>query len=162
VRDGANVIVFRTFDKIHGLAGLPIGYVLGPRVLATALRKQGAGNAESLGRLNLVAASAALQDTSQVERTRNAIAHERANWHSVLRELELEHTDSTANFIFFNAGLPQATLAAAMLSKGVDIGRAHPPYTNWARITIGLPEENQYVQAVLKDVLGPGSRRRIR
>jgi aspartate/methionine/tyrosine aminotransferase len=30
VRDGANVIVFRTFDKIHALAGLPIGYMLAP------------------------------------------------------------------------------------------------------------------------------------
>jgi histidinol-phosphate aminotransferase len=30
VGDGANVMVFRTFDKIHGLAGLPIGYVLAP------------------------------------------------------------------------------------------------------------------------------------
>jgi histidinol-phosphate aminotransferase len=153
VRDGANVIVFRTFDKIHGLAGLPIGYVLAPKALATALRKQGAGSAESLGRLNMAAASAALQDTAQVERTRNAVARERANWHSVLRDLKLEHTDSAANFVFFNAGTPQTTLAAAMLSRGVDIGRAHPPYTNWARITVGLPEENQRVQAVLREVL---------
>ncbi|WP_260736451.1 aminotransferase class I/II-fold pyridoxal phosphate-dependent enzyme [Tunturiibacter lichenicola] len=55
VRDGANVIVFRTFDKIHGLAGLPIGYALVPRSLAGALRKQGVGDAESLGRLNIAA-----------------------------------------------------------------------------------------------------------
>jgi histidinol-phosphate aminotransferase len=52
VREGANIMVFRTFDKIHGLAGLPIGYVLAPRGLAEALRQQGAGDAESLGRLN--------------------------------------------------------------------------------------------------------------
>jgi histidinol-phosphate aminotransferase len=58
VRDGANVMVFRTFDKIHALAGLPIGYVLAPRALADALRKQGAGDAEALGRLNIAAASA--------------------------------------------------------------------------------------------------------
>jgi histidinol-phosphate aminotransferase len=58
VREGANVVVFRTFDKIHGLAGMPIGYVLAPHWLADALRKEGAGDAEGLGRLNLVAASA--------------------------------------------------------------------------------------------------------
>ncbi len=46
VREGANVVVFRTFDKIHGLAGMPIGCVLAPRSLADALRKQGAGEAE--------------------------------------------------------------------------------------------------------------------
>jgi histidinol-phosphate aminotransferase len=62
VRSGANVIVFRTFDKIHALAGMPIGYLLAPRALAGDLRNQGAGDAASLGRLNIVAASAALRD----------------------------------------------------------------------------------------------------
>jgi histidinol-phosphate aminotransferase len=50
VREEANVVVFRTFDKIHGLAGMPIGYVLAPRSLADGLRKQGAGDPEGLGR----------------------------------------------------------------------------------------------------------------
>jgi histidinol-phosphate aminotransferase len=153
VRDGANVMVFRTFDKIHALAGLPIGYVLAPRALADALRKQGAGDAESLGRLNIVAASAALRDTAQVERTRKAVAHERNIWLSVLHDLKLQHSEPNANFIFFNARMPQPKLAAAMLSQGIDIGRAHPPYANWARITIGLPEENHHAQAALRHAL---------
>lgn len=153
VRDGANVMVFRTFDKIHALAGLPIGYVLAPRALADALRKQGAGDAESLGRLNIVAAAAALRDTTQVEQTRKAVAHERKLWLSVLHDLNLQHAEPNANFIFFNAGMPQAKLAAAMLSQGIDIGRAHPPYANWARITIGLPEENQRAQTALRHAL---------
>ena len=153
VREGANVAVFRTFDKIHGLAGLPIGYVLAPHWLAEALRKEGAGEAERLGRLNLVAASAALADTAQVVSTREAIAKERSLWLSVLRELHLPHTDSRANFVFFDAGRPQPILAAAMRERDVDIGRAHPPYTNWARITIGLPSENLRAQNALRTVL---------
>jgi histidinol-phosphate aminotransferase len=154
VRDGANVMVFRTFDKIHALAGLPIGYVLAPRALADALRKQGAGVAESLGQLNIVAASAALRDTAQLERTRQAVAHERMLWLSVLHDLKLQHTEPYANFVFFNAGMPQPKLAAAIVSQGIDIGRAHPPYASWARITIGLPEENQCAQAALRHTLG--------
>jgi len=150
VRDGANVMVFRTFDKIHALAGLPIGYVLAPRALADALREQGAGDAESLGRFNIIAASAALRDTAQVQRARKVIAHEREIWLAILRDLKLEHTEKEANFMFFNASIPQPKLAAAMLSRGIDIGRAHPPYANWARITIGLPEEKQSAQAALR------------
>jgi histidinol-phosphate aminotransferase len=153
VREGANVVVFRTFDKIHGLAGMPIGYVLAPRSLANALRQQGAGDAEGLGRLNLVAASAALADPAQVVSTREAVAKERSLWLSVLRELNLPHTDSRANFVFFDAGRPQPTVAAAMREQGVDIGRAHPPYTNWARITIGLPSENLRAQNALRTSL---------
>ena len=150
VREGANVVVFRTFDKIYGLAGMPIGCVLAPRSLADSLRKQGAGEAEGLGRLNLVAASAALADTAHVESTRRDTANERALWLSVLRELKLPHTDTHTNFVFFDTGQPQPVLAAAMRERGIDIGRAHAPYTNWARITIGLPPENLRAQNALR------------
>jgi histidinol-phosphate aminotransferase len=132
---------------------LPIGYVLAPRALAGTLRKQGADNAEVLGRLNIAAASAALSDTAQVARTRAVVARERAKWLSVLDELKLPHTDTHTNFIFFDAGRPQAALAAALRAQGIDIGRSHPPYINWARITIGLPEENLRAQAALRQVL---------
>jgi histidinol-phosphate aminotransferase len=91
-----------------------------------------------------------LRDTAQVERTRKAVARERKIWLSVLHDLKLQHTEPSANFVFFDAGMPQPKLAAAMLSQGIDIGRAHPPYANWARITIGLPEENQRAQAALR------------
>ena len=153
VREGANVVVFRTFDKIHGLAGMPIGYALAPRAMADELRKQGVGAAEDLGRLNLVGASAALADSAQVENTRKTVAKERELWLSLLSELKLPHTDAQANFVFFDAGRPQPILAAAMRERGVDIGRPHPPYTNWARITIGLPAENRLAQTALRAAL---------
>ncbi len=152
-RAGANVAVFRTFDKIQGLAGLPIGYVLAPKALAEALRRQGADDPESLGRLNLAAAQAALADTAQVTSTRDAVARERTLWLRTLDDLQLPHTASVANFVFFNAGRPQPQIAEAMLAQGINIGRAHPPFTNWARISIGLPEENRRAQAALRYVL---------
>lgn len=149
VREGANVLVFRTFDKIYGLAGLPIGYTLAPKPLADALRKEGIGDAESLGRLNIAAASAALADTAHVQQIRSIVAAERARWIDVLKQLNLEYTDSHASFIFFNARRPQTELAAAFRAHGIEIGRSFPPYTNWARITIGRPEENRSAQQVL-------------
>ena len=152
-REGANVLVFRTFDKIHGLAALPMGYTLAPRPIAEAVRKQGVGNAESLGRLNLAAASAALADTAYIRHTRSVIATERDKWNSVLDELNFSHTDSRANFIFFNAGRPQTEIAAAMRAANINIGRAFPPYTNWARITIGRPDENGIAQQRLREIL---------
>jgi histidinol-phosphate aminotransferase len=153
VREGANILVFRTFDKIHGLAGLPIGYTLTPAPIAAALRKQGAGDAESLGRLNIAAAGAALSDTAQVAHTREAVAHQREKWLAILRDLKLPHTAAQANFIFFDSGQPQPQLASKLRAHGIDIGRPHPPFTNWARITIGLPEENLRAQQALRQVL---------
>jgi len=158
VREGANVLVFRTFDKIHGLAGLPIGYALAPRPLAEALHKQGLGDAESLGRLNIAAASAALSDTAHVRQVRTSVAAERAKWVAVLDELKLRHTQSLASFIFFDAGRPQAEVATSLRDRGIDIGRTFPPYTNWARITIGRPEENRIVQQNLREIFQDRSR----
>jgi histidinol-phosphate aminotransferase len=100
-----------------------------------------------------VGASAALADTAQIENTRKAVAKERELWLSVLGELKLPHTDARANFVFFDAGRPQPILAAAMRERGVDIGRAHPPYASWARITIGLPDENRLAQTALRAAL---------
>jgi histidinol-phosphate aminotransferase len=59
-------------------------------------------------------------------------------------------TSMSKDFVFFDAGRPQPILAAAMREGGVDIGRPHPPYTNWARITIGLPSENLRAQNALR------------
>jgi histidinol-phosphate aminotransferase len=153
VREGANVLVFRTFDKIHGLAGMPIGYTLAPRALADALHKQGLGDAESLGRLNIAAASAALADRSHVLRVRDIVAEERNKWNTVLDGLRLTRTHSAADFIFFNTGRPQPEIAAALHNRGIEIGRQFPRYDTWARISIGLPAENQIVQQQIREVL---------
>ncbi|WP_204520243.1 pyridoxal phosphate-dependent aminotransferase [Silvibacterium dinghuense] len=150
VREGANVLVFRTFDKIHGLAGLPIGYTLAPASVVSALRQQGYGNAESLGRLNITAASAALGDTAHGARVRNIVSEERAKWTSFLDRQGRKRSDTVTNFVFFDAGLPQVELAAYLRKQGIEIGRTFPPYTNWARITIGLPEENRKAQGALE------------
>jgi histidinol-phosphate aminotransferase len=153
VREGADILVFRTFDKIHGLAGLPIGYSIVPRALGNALREQGVGNAESLGRLNIAAASAALADRAHVQQVRSAVAVERRKWAAVLDDLKLTSTDSQANFIFFNAGRPQELVAVAMRDRGVVIGRSFAPFTNWVRITIGRPEENRAAQEGLSAIV---------
>ncbi|MDE1178238.1 MAG: histidinol-phosphate transaminase [Edaphobacter sp.] len=153
VRDGANVLVFRTFDKIHGLAGLPIGYTLAPKKLAATLRGQGLGDAESLGRLNMAAASAALSDRDHTDRVRIAVASERQKWFLLLEELRIPHTQSVTNFVFFDTARPQVEVAARMKEQGVQVARAFSPYSNWVRVTIGTPTENEIARHALRQTL---------
>ena len=135
------------------------GEILRQPELAATLRKQGIGDAESLGRLNIAAASAALADTSHVRQIRSITIDERGKWISTLDELKLPHTNSHTNFIFFNSGHPQSEVAAAMRVRRVDIGRSFPPYSNWARITIGKVDENSFAQQQLRQVLNELSSR---
>jgi histidinol-phosphate aminotransferase len=105
VRVGENVMVFRTFSKIYGLAALQLGYAIAPTPLASALLKQGLGAAHTLNRLGVLAASAALRDTDFLDASRRKIAHERLRWHAALDSLKLRHSDSLGNCVFL-IGLP--------------------------------------------------------
>jgi histidinol-phosphate aminotransferase len=49
--------------------------------------------------------------------------------------------------------MPNAEFAAALLKEGVAIGHAFPPYDRWARISIGLPQENAIARAAVRKSL---------
>ncbi|MFC0242608.1 pyridoxal phosphate-dependent aminotransferase [Rhodopseudomonas telluris] len=150
---GARVVVFRTFAKLHGLAGLGFGYALAPPDLAAAMTQIGIGAYFNLNRLGLVAANASLQDRSFIETTRTRIARERETWHALFRQRAIRFTESHANFVFFDAQCPQRIIASELAARGIDIGRAHPPLENWVRISIGTAEENETARHAVAELL---------
>ena len=70
VRAGDDVLVLRTFSKLYGLAGLRVGYGVGPEAVVAAIRKVQRGY--DVGALAQVAALASLPDEGEVERRRVA------------------------------------------------------------------------------------------
>ncbi|CCE02321.1 histidinol-phosphate transaminase [Bradyrhizobium sp. STM 3809] len=155
LREGANVAVFRTFSKIHGLASLAIGYTLAPQPLAAALKQMGIGAFFGLSRLSLVAALASLGDRSYVDDVSVKVATEREAWHALLRARGRRFSASRANFVFFDCGRPHAEAAAALAARGIIIGRAQPGFATWLRISIGLPEENAVARQAVAELLPP-------
>jgi histidinol-phosphate aminotransferase len=153
VRAGQNVIVFRTFAKVYGLAGLDIGYGLVPAPIARTLSARGANNPHLFNRLAVAAAAASLKDADYVARVTRQVAGEREKWVQLFNELKVRHTPSSANFVFFETGLPHAQFSGAMLQEGVEIGHLFPPYDRWARVSLGLPQENAAAQAAVRTVL---------
>jgi histidinol-phosphate aminotransferase len=153
VRAGENVIVFRTFAKVYGLAGLDIGYGLVPVPVAKALGAQGLNNPHLFNRLAVAASAASLKDTGYVERITLLVAQEREKWFRLFRDMKLKFTPSSGNFVFFETGMPHADFAAALLKDGVAVGRAFPPYDRWVRISIGLPEENAVARTAVRKLL---------
>ncbi|PZU71537.1 MAG: aspartate aminotransferase [Brevundimonas sp.] len=149
VAQGLNLVVFRTFAKVYGLAGLQLGYALAPADLAGRLKAKGVGAPHSLDRLALAAGGAALADQDHVRSVVRRTAVERDLYHAWLDRLGWPRTASKANFVFFRAPRSQVEIASVLRDQGVDIGRAHPPLTDWTRISLGLPEENRRVRAVL-------------
>ena len=155
-RAGENVIVFRTFSKIHGLAALSFGYAVAPRPVADFLRSRGMGSAHDLNRLSIAAASGSLKDPSHVTSIRRVVANERTKWHKELDSLGLRHTASVSNFVFFDARRPYAEIAGNFARKNIIVGRAFPPLDTWVRISIGLQSENARARKALREMLaGP-------
>jgi len=153
IKAGDNVIVFRTFAKAYGLAGLAFGYAVAPKKLADYLKKQGLGGVHDLNRISVAAVSASLADTAYIKTVHDQVAAERNTWIRILDELHLKHTESQANFVFFDIKKPYDEVATRFKQEGIIIARSFAPYSTWIRISIGLPEENRKAQALLRQFI---------
>lgn len=152
-RAGENVVVYRTFAKIYGLAGLPMGYAVAPKGLAASLKRAGIGTLGTLDRLALAASAVSLRDQGYVATIRAKVTAERQKWNLLFEALKLRYSDSRGNFVFFETGRPHREIAGALRARGIDIGRAFPPFEHWARISIGLPRENEMARAAIAELL---------
>jgi histidinol-phosphate aminotransferase len=154
VREGRNVCVLRTFSKIHGLAGLRVGYGIAPPHLAGLLQK--ARQPFNVNAIAQAAALAALADTQHTERTRQVNREGMAFYENAFRERGLEYVPSHANFLLVKTGNGDQ-LFRDMLKQGV-IVRAMSSYKlpDWIRISIGTAAQNARVMEVF-DSLRPAA-----
>jgi histidinol-phosphate aminotransferase len=149
-----NLVVLRTFSKIHGLAGLRLGYGFArPEVVEYVDRVRAPFN------VNLVAQAAgvaALGDDAHVARSRELVRTERPFLFDGLRAVGASPVPSQGNFVLADfPGRPAKDLFEAMLRLGVVVrpmqGYGFP---NAQRITIGRRADNERCLAALAKVLG--------
>jgi histidinol-phosphate aminotransferase len=140
---GRRVIVLRTFSKIYGLAGLRIGYGVGPEEVVTAVGK--VRRAFDLGIPAQVAALASLDAPEEIERRRRLNAEGRG---AIERALAARGfavaSPAVANFVYAEVGDDSRPLFEALLRLGVIVrplaGFGAP---GAIRVTVGTPEENE-------------------
>lgn len=134
-----NVVVVRTFSKIHGMAGLRLGYGVAHPETAARLRSFICANNTNV--LACAAGLASLESDGWVERSLSVNAEARAIAVATLDELGLEHMPTQANFIMHRVPGDVRDHIARMREAGVRVGRAFPPLHSWNRVSFGLPEE---------------------
>jgi histidinol-phosphate aminotransferase len=151
VREGRNVCVLRTFSKIHGLAGLRVGYGLASKNVATLLQK--ARQPFNVNAIAQAGALAALADTAHIEKTRSVNRAGMDFYEKELAARGLEFVPSFANFLLVKTGDGDRVFRD-MLKQGV-IVRAMSSYKlpDWVRISIGTDEQNRRCLEVLDSVL---------
>jgi len=151
IRQGRNVVVLRTFSKIHGLASVRVGYgIARPELIEVLQKTREPFNVNGLGQIG---ALAALTDEGHQRKTKELTDEGRAFFEEEFAAMKLPFVPSAANFILVNVGDGLA-IFRALLQRKV-IVRAMKGYNlpEWVRITIGTMEQNRKCIAALREVL---------
>jgi histidinol-phosphate aminotransferase len=144
------LLVMRTFSKAYGLAGLRVGYAIGPARLIDYMNRLRAPFNVSLPAQ--AAAIAALDDDGHVAESRALNGTERARLVQELEALGLAVAPSQANFVLVDLKRPARPVYDALLRHGV-IVRPFANLPTSLRVTAGLPRENERFLGALKEVL---------
>jgi len=152
VKRGRRAIVLRTFSKIYGLAGLRVGYAVGPRRCVAAMAK--VRRPFDVTTTAQVAALASLGDEREIARRRDLNRSGLADLDATLREHGLDPVPSLGNFLYAETGGDATALFDALLHEGVivrPLGGFGAPTA--VRVSVGTPEENAFFAAALGRVL---------
>ncbi len=143
-----NIIVSRTASKIHGLAGMRVGFGYAHPDLIREMRWRKTGENDVLG---IAAAIASYQDDEFQNFARRKNRESKAILATMCEELGIRYVKSNANFTFINTGMENGSFQSRMREYGLLTGRDFPPYNaTWSRISFGKPEEMQYFVEVYR------------
>lgn len=152
-----NVVMTRTFSKIHGLAALRIGWLYAPAAVVDALHRiRGPFNMSGPA---IAAGVAAINDHAHVAAEKAFNTHWRARLTRGITELGLEVTPSEANFLLFHVPMHGSGRSArevhAGLSRAGFILRPVVPYglPDALRVSVGTDEANLGFLAALAEVM---------
>jgi histidinol-phosphate aminotransferase len=145
------LIVLRTFSKAYALASLRLGYAVSrPEIVQYIDRVRVPFNANGLAQ---AAALAALRDEAHLQRGVALNTSERARLTAEFGKLGLEVAPSQTNFLLVRIDRPAQAVFEALLREGVIVRPFGPPLDRHLRISVGLPDENDRLLAVLPGVL---------
>jgi histidinol-phosphate aminotransferase len=148
------MVVLRTFSKIYGLAGLRVGYGIGPAPLVDLVdRLRDPFNVNHVAQR---AAAAALDDGEHVARSLSVNRAGRAFLERTCRALGLSFVPSHANFLMVDVG-DGRNVTDALERVGIIVrpvgGYGFPRHV---RVSVGLPEENTRFAQALAALCGKG------
>jgi histidinol-phosphate aminotransferase len=151
VREGRNLLVLRTFSKVYGLAGLRIGYGVGPSELLEELNKLRLPFNTSIGAQ--AAALAALDDFEHVKRSVDSNRAGLAQLAKGLADLSLEFVPSVGNFVLVELDGDADAVAQELMKQGVIVRPMRwMGFPSAIRVTVGTAEENRIFLSALEKV----------
>jgi histidinol-phosphate aminotransferase len=154
----AHLLVFRTFSKALGLAGLRVGYLLAAPELAREVSK--AVLPYNLNVFSQTAAEVAVEMYEEELRPRVArLVTERTRLFAELQQIEgLTPVPSRANFIVVRSSVAPRRVYEELLRRGILIRdvSGYPLLTDYFRVSVGTPAENDQLLEGLRLIFAEG------
>jgi len=141
IKQYSNVGVLRTFSKAYGLAGLRVGYFVGPEIVSQAVKKTAVPFGVSS--LAQAAAIASLDHESELLDRVESLVQLRSWFEDELSQLGFNLVSSQANFVWLALGDRTEDFAAACNDVAVAV---RPFFGEGVRISIG---ERQALERLL-------------
>ena len=152
LKAGRRVVVLRTFSKIYGLAGLRVGYAVGPRGCLAAMGK--VRRPFDITTQAQVAALVSIDNPVELTRRREVNTAGLRRLEEICREHGFEPAPSAGNFVYVETGADGTDLFERLLREGIIVrplaGFGSP---NAIRISVGTPEELDELEVALGRVL---------
>jgi histidinol-phosphate aminotransferase len=149
---GRKVVVLRTFSKAHGLAGVRVGYGIGPSELMSYFARM--RTTFSVSAVAQAAALAALDDESHTQRALKNNAEQSEHLLKGMEELGFHPVLTWANFVYCELGDDAAAFAGHLQTEGIIVRPLGPWGAPTAiRITIGTPEQNDVFLKAFRKVM---------
>ncbi|HZY81889.1 MAG TPA: histidinol-phosphate transaminase [Cyclobacteriaceae bacterium] len=140
INEGYDVIIARTFSKIHGMAGLRVGYMAAKpervKQIQDLVRTE-----MGLSVTSVAGAMASLKDVSFQEYSRKNIKLNREYVTAELKKLGYNPIPSVTNFVLFPVQMPAKDLAEKLLEKSVGIRAYEIDGKQYARVSVGTMDE---------------------
>lgn len=152
VSKGKNVIVARTFSKIHGMAGLRIGYIV---ALPKTLEKIDSMVRGNMGMCitSVMGAIASMEDKEFLERSRKLTTEGREYICDELKKLGFSYVPSYTSFVLFPIAMNGKDFLKKMYDSGVGVRSFEVDAKTYCRVSVGLPDELKLFTDSLKKVL---------
>jgi len=150
IREYPNLVVFRTFSKMYGLAGLRIGYLVGSMEVVDMIRRTCV--VYSVNTVAQDTALAALDDTDHIHHTRELVSAGKKYLKEELNQLGLETQIGEGCFVMVKLPMSDTLAYRKLMTEGVMIrSMTGFRFPNWIRVSIGRHEAMEvFIKALQK------------
>lgn len=150
IKKGKNVIVARTFSKVHAFAGLRVGYCIAQPEVIKEIAKEGPRN--SLSGPSMSAATASLVDQEFIKYSVKMNNEGKKFVYDVLEKTGHDYFPSHTNFILFPIAMDSDDFKKKMLAKGVGIKSMNVVGQNYCRVSMGKMDDLEMFADAFKQV----------